>query len=100
MVYDTIGAKPNIYCKAIELVCMGSPKVCVLEEWKARHRVKLEQWQIKPVWISWLSSTSVQSWMKSMETICSSHKSLYRDLPLYEDHKTRRATAGEPTPLE
>ena len=28
-----------------------------------------------------------------METICSSHKSLYRDLPLYEDHKIRRAAA-------
>ena len=26
----------------------------------------------------------------------SSHKSLYRDPPLYEDHKIRRATAGEP----
>ena len=27
-----IGAKPNLYCKAIELVCGGSPKVCVLVE--------------------------------------------------------------------
>ena len=35
-----------------------------------------------------------------METICSSHKSLYRDLLLYEDHKIRRAAAGEPTLLE
>ena len=43
---------------------------------------------------------SVQSWIKSMETICSSHKSLYRDLPLYEDHEIRRAAAGEPTLLE
>ena len=38
-----IGAKPNLYCKAIELVCGGSPKVCVLIERKARHRVKSEQ---------------------------------------------------------
>ena len=29
-----------------------------------------------------------------METICSSHKSLYRDLPLSEDHKIR-----EPPPV-
>jgi hypothetical protein len=26
--------------------------------------------------------------------------SLYRDLPLYEDHKIRRAAASEPTLLE
>ena len=37
-----IGAKPNLYCKAIELVCGGSPKVCVLVEWKALDRVKSE----------------------------------------------------------
>ena len=37
--------------------------------------------------------------MNSMETIFSSNKSLYRDLPLYEDHKIRRAAAGEPTLL-
>ena len=43
----SIGAKPNLYCKAIELACGGSPKVCVLIEWKARHRVKSEQWQLK-----------------------------------------------------
>ena len=90
-----IGAKPNLYCEAIELVCGGSPKVCVLVEWKGRHRVKSEQWQLKPVWIRSLSSTSVQSWMKSMVTICSSHKSLYSDLPLYKVHQIRRATAGE-----
>ena len=35
-----IGAKPNLYCEAIELVCGGSPKVCVLIEWKALERVK------------------------------------------------------------
>ena len=28
----SIGAKPNLYCKAIELVCGGSPKICVLRE--------------------------------------------------------------------
>ena len=39
-----IGAKANLYCKAIELVCGGSPKVCVLVECKARHKVKSEQW--------------------------------------------------------
>ena len=38
----TIGAKPNLYCEAIELVCGGSPKVCVLVEWKALDRVKSE----------------------------------------------------------
>ena len=38
-----IGAKPNIYCEAIELVCGGSPKICVLVEWKALDRVKSEQ---------------------------------------------------------
>ena len=39
---SSIGAKPNIYCEAIELVCGGSPKVCVLVEWKALDRVKSE----------------------------------------------------------
>ena len=29
-----IGAKPNLYCKAIELVCGGSLKICVLVERK------------------------------------------------------------------
>ena len=38
-----IGAKPNLYCEAIELVCGGSPKICVLVEWKALDRVKSEQ---------------------------------------------------------
>ena len=37
-----IGAKPKLYCEAIELVCGGSPKVCVLEEWKALGREKSE----------------------------------------------------------
>ena len=96
----TIGAKPNLYCEAIELVCGGSPNVCILVERKAWHRVKSEQWQLKSVWISCLYSTSVQSWMKSMETICSSHKSLYMAFPLYEAHQIRRDAAGEPTLLE
>ena len=39
---SAIGAKPNIHCKAIELVCGGSPKACVLVEWKALDRVKSE----------------------------------------------------------
>jgi hypothetical protein len=55
-----IGAKPNLYCEAIELVCGGSPKICVLVERKSQHRVKWEGWQLKPVWISCLYSTSVQ----------------------------------------
>ena len=38
----SIGTKTNLYCKAIELVCGGSPKFCVLVEWKALDRVKLE----------------------------------------------------------
>ena len=37
-----IGAKPNLYCEAIELVCGGSPKICVLVERKSRLRVKSE----------------------------------------------------------
>ena len=37
-----IGAKPNLYCEAIELVGGGSPKVCVLVERKALDRVKSE----------------------------------------------------------
>ena len=37
-----IGAKPNLYCEVIELVCGGSPKPCVLVEWKALDRVKSE----------------------------------------------------------
>ena len=37
-----IGAKPNLYCEAIELVCGGSPNACVLVEWKALDRVKSE----------------------------------------------------------
>ena len=37
-----IGAKANLYCEAIELVCGGSPKICVLVERKSQHRVKSE----------------------------------------------------------
>ena len=38
-----IGAKPNLYCESIELVCGGSPIVgCGLVERKAQDRVKLE----------------------------------------------------------
>ena len=59
-----IGAKLKLHCKAIELVCGGSPKLCVVVEWKALDRVKSEIRQPKPVWISCLYSTSVQSWMK------------------------------------
>ena len=99
-VSSNIGAKPNLYCKAIELVCGGSPKVCVLVESKALHRVNSKQWQLKPAWISCLYSTSVQSWMNSMETICSSHKYLYRAFSLYEAHQIRKANASEPTLLE
>ena len=35
-----IGAKPNLYCEAIELVCGGSPKICVPVERKTRLRAK------------------------------------------------------------
>ena len=38
-----IGAKPNLYCEAIELVCGGSPKICVLVERKALDIAKSEQ---------------------------------------------------------
>ena len=54
---EPIGAKPNLYCKSIELVCGGSPKLCVLVEWKALDRVKSELEQPKPVWISCLILT-------------------------------------------
>ena len=37
-----IGAKPNLYCEAIELVCGGSPIGCGLVERKAQDRVKWE----------------------------------------------------------
>ena len=80
----------KLYCEAIELVCGGSNKGCVLVERKARHRVKSEQWQLKPVLISCLYITSVLSWMKSMETICSSHNSF---------HSTRTKRLGTPPPV-
>ena len=35
----SIGAKPNLYREAIELVCGGSPKVYVLVERKALDRL-------------------------------------------------------------
>ena len=89
-----VGAKPNLYCEAIELVCGGSPIGCVLVEWKAQGRVKWEGQQLKPVWISCLFSTSVQSWMISMGTICSSHFSLYRAFL-----STRPTRLGEPPPV-
>ena len=37
----TIGAKPKLYSKAIELVCGGSPVGCVLVERKAQPRGKI-----------------------------------------------------------
>ena len=37
-----IGAKPNLHCEAIGLVCGGSSKICVFVERKSRHRVKSE----------------------------------------------------------
>ena len=96
-----IGANKSYIAKeAIELVCGCSTKCCVLIERTAQHRVKSEQWQLKPGLISCLYITSVLSWMKSMETICSSHNSLNRDLSLYKDQKIRNAAAGEPTLLE
>ena len=86
----------KLYSKAIKLVCGGSPIGCVLVERKAQHRGKKEQQQHRTS----LDQLFVQSWVKLMETICSSHSSLYRDLPLYEVHQIRRATTGEPTLLE
>ena len=38
----SIGAKPNLYCEAIELVCGGSPIGCGHVERKAQDRVKWE----------------------------------------------------------
>ena len=46
--------------------------------------------------MSCLYSTSVQSWIKSMETICSSHKSLYGTGTF---HCTRTTRLGEPPPV-
>ena len=90
----TIGAKPNLYCEAIQLVCGGSPIGCGLVERKAQLRGKQEGQQPKPVINSCLYSTSVQSWMKSMGTICSSHFSLYRAFL-----STRSTILGEPPPV-
>ena len=95
-----IGANPNIYSEALELVCGSSSIGCVLVERKAQHRGKQENPITEPVWISCLCSTSVQSWVKWLETICSSNFPLYWDLPLYEVHQIRRADTGEPTLLE
>ena len=96
---STIGAKPNLYCEAIELVCGGSPKICVLVEWKALDRVKSEQMaaetSLDQLFVQYMCTV-----MDEMEAFCNSHKSLYRDLSLYEDHEIRRAAAGEPTLLE
>ena len=39
----TIGAKPNLNCEAIELVCGGSPIGFVIVERKAQHRGKSEE---------------------------------------------------------
>ena len=36
-----IGTKPNLYCEAIELVYGGSPKICVLVEWKAQAQAQV-----------------------------------------------------------
>ena len=44
--------------------------------------------------ISCLYITSVQSWVKWLDTICSSHFPLYRDHPLYKVHQIRRAATS------
>ena len=61
--------KPNLYGKAIELVCGGSPIFCVLVERKAQHRGMWRQQHTELVWISCLYNTNVQSWVKCIETI-------------------------------
>ena len=38
----SIGAKPNLYCEAIELVCGGSPIGCGLVERKAQDSEAIE----------------------------------------------------------
>ena len=99
VIYDvsTIGNQPNsIYSEAIELVCGGPPIGCALVERKAQHKVKKEQQQHRTNFDQLLYNTSVESWVKWTETICSSHFPLYRDLPLYEVHKIRRAATVEP----
>ena len=40
ILYKGIGAKPNLYCEAIELVCGGSPIGCGLVERKPQLRGK------------------------------------------------------------
>ena len=42
-----IGAKPNVYREAIELVCGGSSIGCVLVYRKVQHRGKWEQQQLR-----------------------------------------------------
>ena len=94
------GAKPNIFSEGLELLCGDSPIGCVLVERRAQHRGKKENPITEPVWMSCLYSKSVQSWVKWLETICSSNFPLYRDLPLYKIHQIRRAATGKPTLLE
>ena len=43
LINRAIGAKPNLYCEAIKLVCSGSPNIFVLVERKALGRAKSEQ---------------------------------------------------------
>ena len=31
VIVNSIGNKPNLYCEAMDLVCGGSPKVCILD---------------------------------------------------------------------
>ena len=84
----SLAPNPTSIAKQQRLVCGGSPFGCGLVERKAQLRGKQEGQQPKPVWISCLYITSVQSWIKSMGTICSSHKSLYM--------ATRPTRLGEP----
>ena len=93
-------SQTKLYSEAIELMCGGSPIGRVLVERKAQHRGQWEQQHHRTCLYHLFVHICVQSWGKSMETICSSHFPLYRDLPLYKVHPIGRAATGEPTLLE
>ena len=52
-------AQTNLYIKAIELVCGGSPFVCVLIERKTSTENTGRNCSTKPVWITCLYNTNV-----------------------------------------
>ena len=91
---------PNLFNKTIELVCGGSPIVCVLVEWKAQDSGKWEQQQHRTS----LDQLLVQHKCTFMVEMNGKYLKLpfsaLTGFPLYEVHQIGRAAAGEPTLLE